>query len=332
MIYPWQHSQWESLLSRVHQRKLPHALFLSGAVGLGKLDFAREFANYLLCESPENNRACQRCAACLLFAASSHPDMKVIARLENKKQISVDQIRELGTFLSLTAQKAKQKVVIVENADRMNTNAANSLLKNLEEPSGSAVLMLVSDRIHTLPATIKSRCQNIQFNQPDFQIATQWLSSQGSWEVDVNVLLSLARGAPLAALKLANNGQVAVRSDCFRDVTDLISRKADPIKQSATWSKCDQQQLFIWIQSWLSDMIKLKMTKDHKFISNIDFIEALKTISDKIGIRALYKSYDLASESLRMTETQVNSTLLLEKLLIELSSLGLDRENQRRFA
>lgn len=321
MIYPWQQSQWISLLARVKQGNLPHALFFSGAAGLGKLDFASEFSNYLCCEKPIKCKPCQHCNGCRLFFAGSHPDVVVVTLMEKKKQIGVDQIRELGEFLSLTAQKAKQKIVIIECADRMNVNAANSLLKNLEEPSGSTLIILVSHRIQALPATIISRCQIIQFYPPELKIATQWLSTQGTLELEAEVLLSLTRRAPLAALAMSNSGQVTTRSDCFRALIALFEQQSNPVKLAATWSKYGQVQLFIWLQSWLSDMIKLKMTTDHRFISNIDLIDALQTISDKIAIRELFKSYDLISESLRLTETQANSVLVLETLLINLSCM-----------
>ncbi len=321
MIYPWQQSQWASLLVRVKQNKLPHALFFSGAEGIGKLDFAREFANYLLCSKPIDNTACQRCNGCLLFIAGSHPDMSIVAQLENKKQIGVDQIRELGVFLSLTAQKAKQKVVIFEQADRMNNNAVNSLLKNLEEPSGSTVMMLLSHRLQALPATLVSRCQVMPFPQPELKIATQWLSAQGNLELEPEVLLSLTHRAPLNALKMSNSGDLTARSDRFRDFVALIEQQSDPIKLAISWAKCSQIQLFIGLQSWLSDMIKLKITADFRFINNIDLIDALQEISAKIGVQTLFKNYDLISESLRLTKTQANSVLVLETLLIHLSCM-----------
>jgi len=319
VIYPWQQKQWASLVSRIQQGNLPHALFFSGAAGLGKLDFAREFSNYLCCEKPIESKPCQHCNGCRLFLAGSHPDRVVVSLMEKKKQIGVDQIRELGEFLSLTAQKAKQKIVIIECADKMNINAANSLLKNLEEPSGSTVIILISHRIQALPATIISRCQIVQFYPPELEIGAQWLSSQGDLALEAKVLLSLTRKAPLAALAMSNSGQVTTRSDCFRDLISLFEQQSNPVKLAATWSKCSQAQLFIWLQSWLSDMIKLKITKDHRFVNNIDLVSALQKIADKIDVGALFKSYDLVSESLRLTETQANSVLLLETFLIHLS-------------
>ncbi len=318
MIYPWQQSQWASLLSRIQQGNLPHALFFSGAAGLGKLDFAREFSNYLCCEKPIERKPCQHCNGCRLFLAGSHPDIAVVAVMEKKKQIGVDQIRELGQFLSLTSQKAKQKMVVIECADKMNINAANSLLKNLEEPSGSTVIILVSHRIQSLPSTIISRCQIVQFYPPERKAGAQWLSAQGDLALEAGVLLSLTRKAPLAALEMSNRVQVTTRSDCFRDLVALLEQQSNPVKMAAAWSKYDQIQLFIWLQSWLSDMIKLKMTTDHQFIINIDLVDALHAISDKIAIQALFKSYDLASESLRLAETQANPVLVLETLLINL--------------
>ena len=131
--YPWHDTIWASLTARLE--RLPHALLLQGAVGLGKLSFARRFAATLLCAQPDpETAACGRCHSCQLLAAGNHPDLRQLAPAEDRRGIVIDQIRELGAFFALRPHTSARKVAILAPADSMNLHAANSLLKILEEP------------------------------------------------------------------------------------------------------------------------------------------------------------------------------------------------------
>ena len=94
-MYPWQNSQWQTLLQRIHTNKLPHAMLLIGAQGLGKLDFALSFVGRLFCSSPLANEAWGHCEACHLLKIKHHPDLKLVAAEEGKQVISVDQIHSV---------------------------------------------------------------------------------------------------------------------------------------------------------------------------------------------------------------------------------------------
>ncbi|HSW52736.1 MAG TPA: hypothetical protein VLG93_05865, partial [Sulfuricaulis sp.] len=130
--YPWHGALWSALARQFEQ--LPHALLLQGRPGLGKHDFAVQLAQALLCEQARDGMACGQCHCCRLFAAGTHPDLAGVGLVEDAKSIAVDQIRALGDFLSLRPHTAARKVVIISPAEAMNINAANSLLKLLEEP------------------------------------------------------------------------------------------------------------------------------------------------------------------------------------------------------
>lgn len=140
------------LLKNAHlQNRLSHAYLLSGIAGLGKTNFARKFASFLLnTQQPEN-----------------HPDYLFIAPNEAGHSIKIDQIRVLSDLLSRTSHQGDYRVVIIAPADAMPSAAANALLKTLEEPCGKIVFLLVDDQVHPLPATILSRCQKIFFYPDD---------------------------------------------------------------------------------------------------------------------------------------------------------------------
>src|ERR1700681_1752344 len=161
----WHEHVFQRLIA--NKATLPHALLLRGPRGIGKLAFARALAQALLCEVPaENGRSCGACRACAWFETGSHPDYRQIepesestdsADGEKKSNaISVDQIRALPDFINLSSHRGESKVVVINPAEMLNVNAANALLKNLEEPPPRTYFMLVTHRPHQLLPTIKS--------------------------------------------------------------------------------------------------------------------------------------------------------------------------------
>ena len=140
-------------------RKLHHAWLLHGVKGIGKASEAMAMAALYLCENRgADGTACGRCHGCCMVRAGSHPDFITVERLEKKRDISVDQIREVLSFLSLSGMESEKRVVLIDDAETMNIQAANALLKGLEEPSPGSLLLIVCHDLMRLPATIRSRC------------------------------------------------------------------------------------------------------------------------------------------------------------------------------
>lgn len=125
----------------------------------------------------KTDKPCGTCRQCLLFNANNHPDYFDIKPDETSRVIKIDQIRQLIVDISKTAHVSDAQVVIVNPADMLNRNAANALLKTLKSPR-NVYILLVTDRLPALPATIRSRCQTIQFPVPNASLATQWLTGQ----------------------------------------------------------------------------------------------------------------------------------------------------------
>lgn len=197
-FYSWQKKQWQLLCGATNNQKLPHALLFGGVKGLGKFNFALAFARKLLCDSSiGEDPACGQCKACQLLAAGSHPDFRHVGLEEKSQAIKIDQIRELVIALGKTPQIGQRHCVIIDPADVLNVNAANALLKLLEEPPGDAVFILISHRLSRLPATIRSRCQKLMFSVPTEEQGLEWLREEG-YEPNSEVL-SQANGAPLLA-------------------------------------------------------------------------------------------------------------------------------------
>lgn len=142
------------------KRTLHHGWLLHGVKGIGKATEAMAMAALYLCETPDvqSGHACGRCHSCCMLRAGSHPDFISVERLEKKRDISVEQIREVLSFLSLSGMESEKRVVLLDDAELMNMQAANALLKGLEEPSPGSLLLIVCHDLMRLPATIRSRC------------------------------------------------------------------------------------------------------------------------------------------------------------------------------
>lgn len=199
MIYPWQQSAWTQLVTRWQQ--LPHALLFSGQQGTGKTEFAQTVAQTLLCERPVNQLACKQCVSCHLFAQHSHPDYLFVTPEQDAtsarklSQIKVDAVRDILAFAQLSSHQGGKRVVVIAPAESLNVQAANALLKVLEEPPAQVVFLLVSHHRERLLPTILSRLQIVHLPKPDTEAVHAYWQQQGLQADDAQ--LAFHAGSPL---------------------------------------------------------------------------------------------------------------------------------------
>ena len=196
---PWLASSRARLQTAWQQQRFPHGLLIHGPVGVGKQALALWIAKAVLCDASAAGEliVCGTCKSCSLLAANTHPDFTSVSPEEDKKQISVDQVRALCTSLSMTSfRQGGYKVAIIQPAQQLTMAAANSLLKTLEEPGQRTLLILVTTRSAGLLATLRSRCQHLGIRAPAPEAALAWLSKASSKSISPQTL-ALARGAPL---------------------------------------------------------------------------------------------------------------------------------------
>jgi DNA polymerase-3 subunit delta' len=319
--YDWQLMQWKSLIKQVSEKRLPHALLLAGAAGLGKTDFARVFANYLLCLQPQQSFACGICKSCELNKVNTHPDLKWVAPEEEGKQIKIADIREVGEFASQTAQQGGYRVVVIAPAEAMNISSANALLKNLEEPGQHTFFLLVCHALGRVPATIRSRCQKVVFNEPDVSTALNWLSSESIPVSQAEALLSLANGAPLGARSLFEMDALKLHDDMFTSLVALSVGRVSAVDVSKRWSDWDVPMLLTWLNQAISSRLKL-LLEGNKLIQNNRLTELLQTIT-VVDPRLLYAYIDDINQArlASLSTANVNKQLLIEDLLIKWSAL-----------
>lgn len=314
---PWQQDQWAQLARRSRDGSLPHALLFHGPSGLGKRALALHLAQYLLCLEPGLEAPCGHCAGCKLYQAGSHPDIFELMPEAEKKGISIDQVRELIEWQGIMAHRGGYKVVIVDNANRLNRHGANALLKTLEEPASRTVIVLISENPGGLLATIRSRVQRLAFVPPPRSTGIEYLKIHGISEDISELLLRLARGAPLTALALAEQQLPQQRSDFFRDLAALSRRKALAVTVARDWEKQDRHTLYRWLDSWCRDLIRLKIHGQTSLLDNSDLATELKQLAAAgPGAPAMFRLLDRITQSLRDADHPLNAQLQLEDLLL----------------
>ncbi len=249
-LAPWQQRVLDGALATLADGRLGHALLFSGAARMGKGEVATRLAHRLCCGSPSPaGLACGRCRACQLFSAGTHPDFRHVSFIPNDKgdklrsEIVVDQMRELGHWFSLTPQMGGAQVALITPAHALNLNAANALLKTLEEPSRDRYLMLVTDRPGRLPATIRSRCQRLEFRPPARAEAAAWLRGQGHQDAALLPALDAARGHPGLAHDWLTDGGLALRREVLADLNALAAGKRPAVELAQRWLADEQAEL-----------------------------------------------------------------------------------------
>lgn len=319
--YPWLEESWRRLADQYRKgERMPHALLLTGPAGLGKVELARAFLNLLLCREPDGDAACGRCDACVQWLADGHPDFHEITLTEDdngktRKQILVDQIRDLAAEMSLTSRQGGWKLVLIQPADAMNMNAANSLLKTLEEPAARSLLVLVSSRPANLPATIRSRCQQLAVPRPAAGPALAWLAAQDMDRPEL--ALAYARGAPLRARALSASGFLQQRAELLQRVMALLERGASIVTVAGELEVLDSGAVIEFLDSVTEDLVRIRQLPiDEPALRNPDLLKSLKTLADRVDLTALHRYREALLDARRLVETAVNSRLLLESLLL----------------
>lgn len=310
--YPWLSQVWNGFVSRVEQGRLPHALLLVGQSGLGCVDLARAMAQYLLCMAPTPAASCGKCRACLLLQADTHPDLLWLRPEEGAQGIKIAQIREMTGFTYNTAQQGGRKLIIVSPADAMNTNAANALLKSLEEPSGSCVYLLVTEQPAFLLATIRSRCSRILVSPPDTGEALSWLARNRV--ADAEALLKAAGGRPLRVMEWLANDLWGQRRQLEQELRNLLA--------GGSFLDCAKTLLGfgpLWVieqlQSWLVQAVRRAPSDPAD--------EELVQLLARVGTRRLLPLYDglLKKKAQLISTANPNPQMLLDEIMMDMQDL-----------
>jgi len=306
MEIAWLNNFAKTWHDRVAHGRVPHAVLLAGPPGVGKRAAARWIAASTLglekADLPAHTGS-----------IPEHADLHWIAPPEDKESIGIEQIRDLIHDMSLTSYEGGGKVAVIEPANAMTANAANSLLKTLEEPPGDALLVLIADKVGRLPATIFSRCQRIDLAPPGEEIGLAWLNQlqPGATWADA---LRVAGGAPIAALAAVEDLETS--SLMARDLNALGRGAGSAIEIAARWNKIGAH----FVLNWLSQQVKLALIaasagRDRAIGLLID-----ESVLRPMDRRNLFCYLDIINGLRGQSGGSYNVQLTLEGLLIDWAS------------
>lgn len=322
MLYPWHRAAWQRL--RAQDARLPHALLLSGEVGIGKLAFARHLAQALLCEGGVPEQApCGHCDGCRWFELGHHPDYRELAlqsgdgeeeegaKKKSSTQITIDQVRELNDFVNLSAHRGGRRVTLIQPADALNLAAANALLKTLEEPPENAMFILVSQQWRRLLPTLRSRCRRLPLPLPERAPALQWLAEQGLEAPER--YLDEAGGAPLLALQRAEAGLSKQRQELLDELAD--PRRLDALKLA---ERLDRQHVEVvqavdWLLRWMHDLARVRLAGSPRYFPAET--ARLAALAGEADVQRLMRYHDDVLEARRLALHPLNPRLVFEQLL-----------------
>ncbi len=329
-LYPWQADSWQALQGL--RARLPHALLLKGAQGIGKFDLALIFTQSLLCEKPmADGFACQKCSSCHWFEQDSHPDCRLIQpdaltvaeageeKLGAKKpsrEISVDQIRALSSFVNLSAHCGGFRVVVIYPAEAMNHNAANSLLKSLEEPTDNLLFILVTHKPQQLLPTILSRCLSFTVHTPTRDVGAAWLAKNGVKNPEY--ALAQTGFAPLQALNWAESGEGTEERNILLAAI-LHPGKLDALALAGSLQRSSPVHVIHCLQQWCHDLVSAKLAGAVRYFP--EQAETILKLAGGVSPLALMRFQKELQEARRSAFHPLNPKLLLESLLLSYRQL-----------
>lgn len=320
--YPWQLQEWQQLIQQIAAKKLPHALMFAGPKGIGKRQLAQSLAQLLLCLAPIEGTPCGKCRGCMLNKVNNHPDFIVLEPEEGSKNVKVDQVRALIEDLGKTAQQGGYKVVVLEPAEAMNANAANALLKSLEEPAANTVLVLVCHAPSAVLPTIRSRCQMRLMPMPNAEQVMHWLKPlMAGSNVSPEKLVEAAGGAPLIALSYLESDALERRDGWLLNLIRLSTGQISAIEVAGQWQKDDVIAIVEWFLVWLHSLMRWQVGVDQVLINQMaqDMRDRLARIQPVLLHRYIEKL--LVSKRQLLGNSNPNKQLLLEELLLDWGAL-----------
>lgn len=248
---PWLEEARSGLLRLVQSSQLPSGLLITGPDGVGKGLLVRTFLQRVACtDADARNLPCGRCNGCRSFLGSSHPEILVVQPVEPGKDIRVDDIRAVIDFLSLS-HGGPARLVFIDPAEAMNANAANALLKTLEEPPAGTMLLLSAARPARLPATIRSRCRLLRIPAPAPATVREWLAPVAQGEIGVDEALAASLNRPLDARALLEDRDARAAWQADRVALDALLTDPSPFAAAKRFVEADPGSLLPRLQRLL---------------------------------------------------------------------------------
>jgi DNA polymerase-3 subunit delta' len=321
MTWPVIGHEWAGALLRqsLAAGRVAHAYLFAGPPQIGKTTLARTLAQALNCAG--GDPPCGQCPSCRKIEANVHPDVRVVVGQGASQAIRIDQIRELQREAVLAPYEGDYRVYVLRRMDRATIEAANSLLKTLEEPPGHVVLVLTAVQVQSLPATVVSRCQRLDLRPVADHIVETSLIDQGLELPQAQLLVRLAGGRVGWALSAAKNEAVLQqrRQDLSRLLELLAAdrvQRFDFAWQASRDVAASQRLIELWM-GWWRDLL-LMTSQGEDYLVNIDRVDELRWLAGQSNRRQAWATLKALQETSAHLEAHVNARLAWESLMLKL--------------
>ena len=320
------------LQNALRHERIPQAYVFAGYEGVGKKFSALMLAKALNCREKQDD-ACDRCVSCHKIDSGNHPDVRIIE--PDGQFIKIDQIREMQKDAGYKAFEGRRKVYIIDHAETMRDEAANALLKTLEEPSAECVIILVTANVYALLPTVLSRCQFIRFVALGVEKLVELLTQRRQLdEQRARLIASLSEGCPGRALSMDADALLEKRarvealfhtlSSGLQDVRVLFKEVERLVSE-----KDEIHEYLDLMLLWYRDMHLLREQGEARFVANSDAVARLQTAAEQCSTGQIRRLFDIVYNTKRDILRNANLQLTLEVMLISLTEVYNDRSRWR---
>ncbi len=322
--FPWQASLLKQLVTQKKDNRLAHGLILHTDQPSDLSALIWQLSSDLLCDNDTTELHCGQCSPCRLMAANSFPDLLWVTKLYDEKKkkfkrdITVDQIRELIHQLSLTNQYNTLKIAIIYPAELLNKNAANSILKTLEEPESDTLIILATHKLGRLPVTIRSRCQQYKIPQANKVQSLKFCAEKGVEEAMLNNYFQQGITDPIAIQQLVEQDYLELQNQCEYKMLTFIALKPDYDLLSVS---ADLVALPLNIMRLILNGFIEKLIRFHTdAFSHAELFRAFKAPNQTYA-QQLFKIKNTVQQQLLFEENNLNIQLQINDVLLSLKTI-----------
>jgi len=288
-----------------------------GPRGVGKRTASIEFAKAVNCEKKDVD-ACEECISCGKINSSNHPDVFILRKEKDSSFIKIDKIRDIIYQASLKPYEAGKKIFIINNAEDMNEESQNALLKILEEPRENQIFALTTSRISGILPTVISRCKAVKFNllsQP--RIQRFLIEKRGFNESEAILFSHMALGSLGRAIAFKENDEIRERD---KMLNDFFFRKRALFREEVCDEKkyADLEESLQMILSWYRDLLVSKFTEDKDVFLNADRIDEVFSYSARFSAAKLESDISSVMQTINYVRRNVNPKMALFNMALEL--------------
>jgi DNA polymerase III subunit delta' len=315
----------EMLKQHITRDSVRHAYLFTGPPGLGRRSLALRFAQALDCPNPyAPGEACGKCKTCQQIERMQYPDLAVIQAEKEGGTMKVEQIRTVRQSLSLKPYQGKYRLALFLRFQEANANAANALLKTLEEAPAHVILLLTADTAEQLLPTITSRCEILRLRPLSVEVVASYLLEHGSEAETANLLAHISGGRPGYALRLlADEEALDFRQRRLAEMQDLLKsnrRERFAYAEKLTNRRYEAKERFretilLWLSFWRD--VLLRTAGSETPLTNVDYSEAVEALANRLTMNDARNLVSDAEQAIDKLERNVNARLLAEVTLLD---------------